>query len=236
MRTAHQWPLLAKAAHDVLVSRFPAQDSALDTTYSTYLAANGLSEDDPGVDVGHSPVHASLHCEKMMEVFHRIQIHSWEARIQECGVQLHQVLHQDHFRGWEQLRHLRWRALISAILTLHLICQVVVTHRNTMKSKHWGLRQVLNAHRSRQIWPISGPITLLKSGLAFFVISPKQISIILAIVRDCLPSPIYRMLMLESAHGKANTTTSIGDRLPRFKKAIMMVTPIQSGIRHGYPC
>ena len=43
---------IAKAAHDVLVSRFPAQESALDTIYSTYLADNGLSEDDPGVEVG----------------------------------------------------------------------------------------------------------------------------------------------------------------------------------------
>jgi hypothetical protein len=42
----------AKAAHDVLVSRFPSQESALDTTYSTYLAANGLLENDLGVEVG----------------------------------------------------------------------------------------------------------------------------------------------------------------------------------------
>jgi hypothetical protein len=42
----------AKAAHDVLVSRFPAQQPALDTIYMTYLFDNGLSEDDPGVNVG----------------------------------------------------------------------------------------------------------------------------------------------------------------------------------------
>jgi hypothetical protein len=42
----------AKAAHDVLVSRFPAQALALDATYSTYLADNGLSENDLGVHVG----------------------------------------------------------------------------------------------------------------------------------------------------------------------------------------
>jgi len=42
----------AKAAHDVLVSRFPAQTSALDTTYQQYLLLHGLAENDPGVSVG----------------------------------------------------------------------------------------------------------------------------------------------------------------------------------------
>ncbi len=42
----------AKAAHDVLVNRFPAQAASLDTTYHAYLAQNGLSESDPGVAVG----------------------------------------------------------------------------------------------------------------------------------------------------------------------------------------
>jgi hypothetical protein len=42
----------AKAAHDVLVSRFPAQASSLDTTYQQYLLNHGLSESDPGVAVG----------------------------------------------------------------------------------------------------------------------------------------------------------------------------------------
>ena len=42
----------AKAAHDVLVSRFPAQTMALDTAYHNYLAANFIPEDDPGVAVG----------------------------------------------------------------------------------------------------------------------------------------------------------------------------------------
>src|SRR5262245_25997305 len=42
----------AKAAHDVLVSRFPAQAASLDTAYHNYLANNGLAEDDPGVNVG----------------------------------------------------------------------------------------------------------------------------------------------------------------------------------------
>ncbi len=42
----------AKAAHDVLVSRFPAQTAALDMTYSQYLFNNGLAETDPGVAVG----------------------------------------------------------------------------------------------------------------------------------------------------------------------------------------
>lgn len=42
----------AKAAHDVLVSRFPAQAASLDTTYHSYLASHFLAEDDPGVFVG----------------------------------------------------------------------------------------------------------------------------------------------------------------------------------------
>ncbi|MCM3900971.1 MAG: hypothetical protein ND866_04635 [Pyrinomonadaceae bacterium] len=42
----------AKAAHDVLVNRFPAQAASLDMTYQQYLANNGLSENDPGVAVG----------------------------------------------------------------------------------------------------------------------------------------------------------------------------------------
>ncbi|MCM3874137.1 MAG: vanadium-dependent haloperoxidase [Pyrinomonadaceae bacterium] len=42
----------AKAAHDVLVSRFPAQTASLDMTYQQYLVSNGLLETDPGVAVG----------------------------------------------------------------------------------------------------------------------------------------------------------------------------------------
>src|SRR5258706_6917751 len=42
----------ATAAHDVLVNFFPTQAVALDTTYHDYLAAQGLLETDPGVDVG----------------------------------------------------------------------------------------------------------------------------------------------------------------------------------------
>jgi hypothetical protein len=45
---------VAKAAHDVLVSRFPfpALIASLDMTYHNYLAAHGLLESDPGVAVG----------------------------------------------------------------------------------------------------------------------------------------------------------------------------------------
>jgi hypothetical protein len=44
---------IAKAAHDVLVARFPAQTASLDTTYNAYLASHGgLSQNDPGVSVG----------------------------------------------------------------------------------------------------------------------------------------------------------------------------------------
>ncbi len=42
----------AKAAHDVLVNRFPAQAAGLDATYLAYLASHGLAPNDPGVAVG----------------------------------------------------------------------------------------------------------------------------------------------------------------------------------------
>lgn len=42
----------AKAAHDVLVSRFPSQAIALGITYNNYLAANGILPTDPGIAVG----------------------------------------------------------------------------------------------------------------------------------------------------------------------------------------
>ncbi len=42
----------AKAAHDVLVNRFPAQTAFLDMTYVNYLISRGLALDDPGVAVG----------------------------------------------------------------------------------------------------------------------------------------------------------------------------------------
>jgi hypothetical protein len=43
---------VAKAAHDVLVNRFPLQTASLDVTYHAYLTAHGLAETDPGVAVG----------------------------------------------------------------------------------------------------------------------------------------------------------------------------------------
>ncbi len=42
----------AKAAHDVLVSRYPNQSSQLDIAYQNYLASKGISPDDPGIAVG----------------------------------------------------------------------------------------------------------------------------------------------------------------------------------------
>ena len=42
----------AKAAHDVLVNRFPAQAAALDVAYQNYLTANGISSNDKGITVG----------------------------------------------------------------------------------------------------------------------------------------------------------------------------------------
>jgi hypothetical protein len=42
----------AKAAHDVLVSRFPSLTASLDLTYHNYLTAHSLADNDPGVAVG----------------------------------------------------------------------------------------------------------------------------------------------------------------------------------------
>jgi len=42
----------AKAAHDVLVSRFPAQAANLDTTYQQYMFNHGLADNDPGIAAG----------------------------------------------------------------------------------------------------------------------------------------------------------------------------------------
>ena len=42
----------AKAAHDVLVSRFPWQAASLGMIYDDYLDDHGLADDDPGVNVG----------------------------------------------------------------------------------------------------------------------------------------------------------------------------------------
>ncbi len=43
---------VAKAAHDVLVNRFPAQSASLDAIYHAYLATHNLTEGDAGVAVG----------------------------------------------------------------------------------------------------------------------------------------------------------------------------------------
>lgn len=43
---------VAKAAHDVLVNRFPSQAAALETAYNASLAKYGFSPNDPGVTVG----------------------------------------------------------------------------------------------------------------------------------------------------------------------------------------
>jgi hypothetical protein len=42
----------AKAARDVLVSRFPSQAAAIDTTYQNYLVMHGILPTDPGIAVG----------------------------------------------------------------------------------------------------------------------------------------------------------------------------------------
>jgi hypothetical protein len=51
---------VAKATHDVLVNRFPAQAATLGTTYADYLAAHGLAANDPGVLVGQQVAAAIL--------------------------------------------------------------------------------------------------------------------------------------------------------------------------------
>ena len=43
---------VAKATHDVLTNRFPAQAGTVGTAYTSYLAANSIATDDPGVAVG----------------------------------------------------------------------------------------------------------------------------------------------------------------------------------------
>src|SRR4030095_15843354 len=42
----------AKAAHDVLVSRFPAQASSLDSIFQQYVLNHGFANSDPGFEVG----------------------------------------------------------------------------------------------------------------------------------------------------------------------------------------
>jgi hypothetical protein len=42
----------AKAAHDVLVAILPSQTASLDWTYHNYFTSHGLSEGDPGVNIG----------------------------------------------------------------------------------------------------------------------------------------------------------------------------------------
>ena len=42
----------AAAARTVLANRFPSQAASIGTTYSSYLATNGIAADDPGVSVG----------------------------------------------------------------------------------------------------------------------------------------------------------------------------------------
>jgi hypothetical protein len=43
---------VAKAARDVLVSRFPSLTASLEATFQAYLAAHSLTDSNPGVAVG----------------------------------------------------------------------------------------------------------------------------------------------------------------------------------------
>jgi len=51
---------VAKAAHDTLVALFPAQAASIDAAYTSFLAANGLASNDPGVLVGQQTAAAIL--------------------------------------------------------------------------------------------------------------------------------------------------------------------------------
>ena len=51
---------VAKATRDVLVNRFPTQTAALDLAYGTYLTANTIAVDDPGVAVGQAVASAMI--------------------------------------------------------------------------------------------------------------------------------------------------------------------------------
>lgn len=51
---------VAKATHDVLVNRFPAQAPVLDTVYDNYLSDHGLDQSDPGVVVGEQAADAII--------------------------------------------------------------------------------------------------------------------------------------------------------------------------------
>jgi hypothetical protein len=42
----------ARAARDVLISRFPSQSASIDASYTAYLATHSLAPDDPGVQAG----------------------------------------------------------------------------------------------------------------------------------------------------------------------------------------
>jgi hypothetical protein len=90
---------VAKAAHDVLVNRFPSLTGTLDTTYHAYLAAPSLSESDPGV----APLVlrlrlASLPCAPTTAAFHRPHRHpSRVAPLPASGAQLRHI-NRDHPR------------------------------------------------------------------------------------------------------------------------------------------
>lgn len=51
-----------KAARDVLAQRFPSQTATIETRYQTFLSANGLAADDPGVAAGAAAAAAVIAC------------------------------------------------------------------------------------------------------------------------------------------------------------------------------
>jgi len=43
---------VAKATHDLLVNRFPAQSTTVDNAYTAYLTTHSIAADDPGIGIG----------------------------------------------------------------------------------------------------------------------------------------------------------------------------------------
>jgi len=78
---------VAKAAHDVLINRFPFLSDSLDMTYHDYLSSHGLAEDDREWQWDSKPPLASLRCEPTTGVSRRTQLLSSVGPTLVFGVQ-----------------------------------------------------------------------------------------------------------------------------------------------------
>jgi hypothetical protein len=84
-RSGNPAAAVAAASHRVLVLLYPNQQAALDATYNTYLATNGL-EGDPGLAVGEA-AGAALHAEQYRPVlavpafFGRNEVGEWRSAV-----------------------------------------------------------------------------------------------------------------------------------------------------------